>query len=93
MRKVSKKLEQQQREYSKLRKTWLTNTPMCQAKIYNCTLKSTDVHHKKGRGKHLLDITTWLSVCRNCHNWITENGKEAIELGLSSSRLENNLED
>ena len=87
MRKVSKKLEQQQKEYSKLRKTWLTNHPMCQAKIYNCTLKSTDVHHKKGRGKYLLDTNTWLSVCRSCHTWIELNPKDSKDLGFSISKI------
>ena len=86
MRKVSKKLEQQQKEYSKLRKTWLTNHPMCQAKIHNCLLSSTDVHHKKGRDKYHLDTTTWLSVCRNCHMWIETNPTDAKELGFSESR-------
>jgi hypothetical protein len=87
MRKVSKKLEQQQKEYSKLRKTWLTNHPMCQAKIYNCTLKSTDVHHKKGRGKYLLDTNTWLSVCRSCHTWIELNPEDSKDLGFSISKI------
>jgi hypothetical protein len=87
MRKVSKKLEKQQKEYSKLRKTWLTNHPMCQAKIYNCTLKSTDVHHKKGRGKYLLDTNTWLSVCRSCHTWIELNPKDSKDLGFSISKI------
>jgi len=87
MRKVSKKLEKQQKEYSKLRKTWLTNHPMCQAKIYNCTLKSTDVHHKKGRGKYLLDTNTWLSVCRSCHTWIELNPEDSKDLGFSISKI------
>ena len=86
MKKVSTKLAQEQREYSKLRKTWLAEHPMCQAKINRCTLRSTDVHHKKGRGKHLLDASTWLSVCRNCHNWIETHPEDAKELGFSISR-------
>ena len=87
MKKVSKKLAQEQRKYSKLRKTWLAEHPMCQAKINKCTLKSTDVHHKKGRGKYLLDVSTWLSVCRPCHNYIEEHPEEAIELGFSEKRI------
>jgi predicted metal-binding protein len=31
-------------------------------------------------------MSTWLAVCRSCHEWITENSKEAIELGLSDLR-------
>jgi hypothetical protein len=71
MKKVSTKLAQEQREYSKLRKTWLAEHPMCQAK-----------------GKYLLDVSTWLSVCRNCHNWIEVNPQDAKELGFSISRID-----
>ncbi len=80
-------MAQTNREYSKLRKEFLSKHPMCQAKIHNCSLKSTDVHHMKGRGKYHLDITTWLSVCRNCHNWIEVNPEDAKDLGFSISRV------
>lgn len=31
-------------------------------------------------------MNTWLAVCHDCHTWITEHSKEAIELGLSDPR-------
>ena len=70
--------------YNKLRKTFLEKYPLCQASLHNCNLKSTDVHHKKGRGKYLNDPTTWLSVCRSCHNWIEEHPVEATEMGYTN---------
>jgi hypothetical protein len=74
--------------YKKLRIKFLTDR-MCEAKIYNCTLKATDVHHKKGRiGDNMLDTTHWLAVCRSCHNWIENNPEESKELGFSTNRLE-----
>jgi hypothetical protein len=73
--------------YTKLRKQQLNKYPVCQANIYNCTIKSTDIHHMQGRGKYYLDISTWLCVCRNCHVWITEHPEDAKELNLSKSRL------
>ena len=79
--------------YSKLRKDYLTLYPVCKAKIPGCTSTATDIHHKAGRGKYYLITTTWISVCRSCHNWITEHSKEAIELGFSTSRLNINLEE
>ena len=82
-----------EREYSKLRKEWLATRSVCQAKIYKCMLKSTDVHHKKGRGKYLLDTSTWLSVCRNCHMWIEEHPQDAKDLGFSISKLKKDEED
>jgi hypothetical protein len=85
---VSKKRQVEMDEYSKKRVAFLALKPICEAKIIHCTGKSTDVHHKSGRvGEKYLKISTWLSVCRNCHQWIEENPEEAKELGFSESRL------
>jgi hypothetical protein len=48
---------------------------------------STDVHHIRGRGKYTLDVTTWLSVCRACHNFIEMNNDVAKEYGFSKTRI------
>ena len=72
--------------YKKKRNLFLTENPNCQARLPGCTLKSTDVHHKKGRGKYLLDTSTWLSCCRKCHTWIELNPLMAKELGFSLNR-------
>jgi hypothetical protein len=81
--------------YNALRIGHLSAHPMCEAHLENCTLRSTDIHHKAGRGEYLLDSTTFLAVCRTCHDWITLHSKEAIELGFSVLRLEKrkNLEE
>lgn len=73
--------------YSQERKKYLSNNPMCHAKIYKCTQKATDVHHKKGRGKYHLDTSTWLPVCRNCHDWIETHPEDSKELGFSETRI------
>jgi hypothetical protein len=72
--------------YTKLRKKFMEDNPMCQASLHCCSGSSTDVHHKKGRGKYHLVVDTWLSVCRACHNWIETNPTESIELGYSLKR-------
>jgi len=91
---VSAKRRVEMDEYSKKRLAFLALHTSCQAKLVGCTGVSTDVHHKAGRvGDNYINMNTWLAVCRSCHTWITDNSKEAIELGLSTSRLENNLED
>jgi hypothetical protein len=42
-----------------------------------------DIHHSKGRtGKNYLDESTWIAVCRPCHQWIEENRREAERMGL-----------
>ena len=87
MRQKSKKMQKLDTKYNQLRRVFLTDHPMCQAALHRCTHKSTDIHHKKGRGKYHNDITTWLSVCRTCHNWIESNPIEAEELGHSINRI------
>ena len=82
----STKMQKLDTRYTKLRRVFLNKHPMCQAALPNCSKQSTDIHHKKGRGQYHNDTTTWLSVCRNCHTWIEENPKEAIELGFSMPR-------
>ncbi len=85
--KISPKLRKKTIEYSKLRIPFIQSNPLCRANLVNCTKIVTDVHHMKGRGKYLLDTTTWLPVCRNCHHRIELFPKEAKELNLSQSRL------
>tara|TARA_R110002051_G_scaffold158793_2_gene230142 strand:+ start:550 stop:813 length:264 start_codon:yes stop_codon:yes gene_type:complete len=87
MRQKSKKMQKLDTKYSQLRRGFLTDYPMCQAALPECTNRSTDIHHKKGRGIYHNDITTWLSVCRTCHNWIELNPIDAQELGFSISRI------
>jgi len=87
---ISKKRKDEMDKYGKLREGFLIVKPKCEVQLLNCTGASTEVHHKVGRtGDNYLKISTWLAVCRNCHTWITENSKEAIELGFSESRLNN----
>ena len=87
MKSKSRKMQRIDAKYKKLRLGYLNDYPMCNAALPGCTNKSTDIHHKKGRGKYHNDITTWLSVCRTCHNWIELNPIEAEELGFSLKRI------
>jgi hypothetical protein len=75
--------------YSKLRKDFLIANPYCKARLQGCSANATDIHHTKGRGVFYLDKTTWLSVCRSCHNWIELNPLKAKDLEFSKTRLEN----
>lgn len=88
MRNLSKKRAAEERLYTKNRKEHLEEFPYCQAEVMCCGLLAVEIHHKKGRiGKLLNDRKYFLSVCRNCHNWIEEHVTEAKERGLSLSRL------
>jgi len=68
--------------YTILRNKFMKEKPMCEAALPICNGKSTDVHHIKGRGLNHLKVDTWLSVCRECHNYIHSYPKEARDLGL-----------
>lgn len=87
IRPFSKKRQKLNREYSTLRKRFLEERPLCEAKLEGCTGVATDVHHVEGRGNNLLNVEKMKAVCRNCHRLITDNSKMAIEKGLSKSRL------
>lgn len=87
IKQVSAKKAKQDVVYSKLRKDYLSAHPFCQAKLPECTLTATDIHHKKGRGKYYLITTTWMSACRSCHEWIETHPAEAKELGFSETRI------
>jgi hypothetical protein len=80
IRQISKKREQQNREYLRLNKKYLEGHPECE--VINCKNRSNQVHHRKGRIGRLLCATEhFLAVCSPCHaeielhvNWAKENG-------------------
>mgnify|MGYP003634956779 FL=1 len=82
----SKKMQILDQAYIKLRKKFMEENPICQCSMHCCNGAATDCHHKKGRGKYHLVVNTWMSVCRQCHNWIHDNPKEAQELGFLESK-------
>lgn len=88
LRKRSKKRNRQEAEYSKLRLLYLESHHFCEAGLPCCSLKATDIHHKKGRvNEDLTDDTEWMAVCRSCHQWIETHPIEATELGFRKSKI------
>jgi len=77
LRKRSKKREILDAEYYERRRVFLELNPYCKL----CGGFATDVHHVKRRGKHYLDMTSWLPCCRADHQKIESNGKWAREMG------------
>jgi len=81
--KVSAKRKIENLKYSALRIEFLGKK---ENKICPITKQpTTEVHHTycgKDRAKYYLDVSTWLAVSRNGHNWIHDNPKEARELGF-----------
>ena len=82
----SKKRTLEEQQYSKDRKVFLQEHPNCCARIPGkCSVKATEVHHMfdgSDRDKYFLTVTTWLAICRGCHNWVHSHVKEAKDLGF-----------
>jgi hypothetical protein len=68
--------------YSKLRKQYLEEHPLCEAHLKGCKNYATDIHHIKGRGINYLKTETWIALCRNCHDYCHLNPKEAKKLKM-----------
>jgi hypothetical protein len=79
-------MKNQLKKYSKLREAFFKKHPMCSAKLPGCSGKSCDIHHSRGRGIYFLDVSTWISVCRPCHDFLHLNPKIALDLNLSELR-------
>ena len=77
-------LKKKDAEYLKLRERFLTENPICQVSVAGCMNGSTDVHHTyagSNRDAFYLVQSTWLSVCRNCHDHIHSHPAESRILG------------
>ena len=77
---VSAKRKKKDAEYLKLRERYLTDNSLCKVKVQGCSSNATDVHHThagSNRDAFYLVQSTWIPVCRNCHNWIHEHPEEA----------------
>jgi len=71
LRRVSAKKLEQNREYSKLRKVFMAENPVCkvcEGEEAQHPRPSVDVHHVSGRGSKTNNVETWLPVCRQCHD-------------------------
>ena len=86
IKRVSKRRRAEMKDYSAKREKLLTASPVCEV----CKrADSTDVHHKKGRGRYYLRVDTWLAVCRTCHGRIHEYPQWARREGLILGRGHN----
>lgn len=75
--------------YSILRREWMPHNNTCVAHFAGCTRKATEVHHMyKRSGFWLIIVKLWMPLCRSCHRRATKNSKEAIDVGVSVSRLQ-----
>lgn len=89
IRPVSEKRRKQNAEYSRLRKLFLEDHPICQ--FQGCRQPSTECHHKRGReGRWLTDVTEFMAICRPHHDWIEVNREESFRLQYLKLRITTN---
>lgn len=85
IKQISDKRAVQLKEYSKLRKEFLKEHPMCAVYPY---LKSNQVHHIRGRvGSLLNDVRYFLAVSPEGHTQIEMNPDWARSKGFIEKRL------
>lgn len=83
--KPPKRPPEEAREYSRLRKDFLSRHKFCAVAAARKLppVRATHVHHVRGRkGANYLDVSTWLAVSFNGDRWIHANEDEARKLGL-----------
>ncbi len=73
-------------EYRVVRDKYLREHPICE--FHTCDCRVVELHHKKSRKYYLSDVSIFMSVCREHHNWIHNFDKEARELGYLLSSLD-----
>lgn len=49
---------------------------------YPRQIRTCDLHHCWLRGKYYLDVSTWMAVSREGHDWIGDNKNEARKRGF-----------
>jgi hypothetical protein len=82
--KVSDKRAKKDAEYLKLRHRFLSENTMCKVSVAGCSTKVSDIHHTyagANRDAFYLVQSTWIPVCRNCHDWIHLNPEDARVMG------------
>jgi hypothetical protein len=70
--------------YSKLRKEYLIENPICQIRLQCCTFTATEIHHTESRGIRINKVESFLSSCPECHRFLHDklSAKEARDKGL-----------
>lgn len=90
MKQVSDKRKVDEKEYARLRKAFLKDRCACQPcqhefmKGLRANISfSSQVHHMAKRGKHYLNIDTWLPVCAEHHAEIEGDRAWAEDMGYT----------
>ena len=78
-------------QYNKQRTAYLEAHQLCAVCVVEHGRIATEIHHRKGRGRYLLDESTWTPVCRTCHTFIHNNVAWAYQNGRLELRNQSNM--
>jgi hypothetical protein len=87
IRRASKKRAGELKVYQSLKQYILSQRPYCEMPSRtgtpSCLNRATQIHHMKGRaGSLLCNVTYWMAVCQECHDYIHTHAKESRAAGL-----------
>lgn len=86
IRRRSVKLASKEREYVKIIRQMLAESPYCELQTSDCTGVAEGGHHMKGRGVNLL-VRKWIKrACNACNRYVETHPHYALANGLSVSR-------
>lgn len=87
LRRESVKHRERRLSYEVKKVVWLRKHPNCQFEFHDCydtpigvlcnSPFMCDLHHKMGRGKYLDDERFFMTLCREHHDWVECNKREA----------------
>jgi hypothetical protein len=83
----SSKRKEENKVYDLEARKFREDNPVCAINSPHCTHRTQGVHHKRGRGKYLLDKSTWEPACNPCNHYVEVHHQWAIDNGHKESRL------
>lgn len=84
---ISTKMAKKLAKYRIERDKFLNQNPTCM--FPKCNSKKVELHHSAGRvGNLLYDPKYFIALCRTHHIYVENNPNEAIQLKLSTTRLD-----
>lgn len=75
------------RLYNARARIFRNNNPVCVINSPVCTKYTEGVHHRKGRGKYLMDERFWMPACNRCNGYIEDHSLWAQENGFKESKF------
>lgn len=76
--------------YLAKRRAFLNRNRICQVVLpegHRCGRRASQIHHRKGRSKFYLVVSTWMAVCPRCHEFIETKRAWAKTQGYLVNRL------